>query len=176
MTIIVYDGKYLYADRKCYASGEHTYDSVKLKGVNHGNVVLHYAFSGSYADCAIGEKVVESNFDPDVCRWAYERLGHDNLQDMFYGILVESRSHWVKHKVFLVNYAGDKCEMLPDQFIAIGANSKTLLDVERTARHYGEEPVPTEDLIRFAFDGSGLTQKGFIIDRIDLRTNEYEEV
>lgn len=176
MTIIVYDGKHLYADRKCYAGGEHTYDSVKLKSITYGRKVLHYAFSGSYADCAIAEKVVESDFDPNVCQWAYERLGHDNLQDMFYGIVVESNLDQQSHKVFLVNYAGDKCEMLPDQFIAIGANSKTLLDVERTARHYSEEPVPTDELIRFAFDGSGLTQKGFIIDRVNLRTGEYEEV
>lgn len=176
MTIIVYDGKYLYADRKCYNSGEHTYDSLKLKSVIHGNTLLHYAFSGSFADCAIGEKVVESNFDPDVCHWAYERLGHDNLQDMFYGIVVESRSHWENPKVFLVNYAGDKCEMLPDQFIAIGANSKTLLDVERTVRRYSENPVSTANLIRFAYEGSGFTQIGFVIDRVNVRTGEYEEM
>lgn len=176
MTIIVYDGKHLYADRKCYSNGVHTYNSIKLKSVVHDNVTLHYAFAGSYADCVIGEKVVESNFDPDVCRWAYERLGHDNLQDMFYGIVVENRPHWATHKVYQVNYAGDKCEMLPHQFIAVGADKKTLLDVERTARHYSEEPVPTEELIRFAFEGSNLTQKGFVIDRVNLKTGEYEEV
>lgn len=176
MTILVYDGKHLYADRKCYSGGEYTFESIKLKTARFSNATFHYAFSGSFADCAIGDKVVESNFDPEVCRWAYERLGHDNLQDTFYGIVVETFYRSTEHNVYLVNYAGDKCLMIPDQLIVVGANREALITAVRTVNHFCDKNVAMEDLIRFAYDGSSLTQKGFVIDRVNLRTGKYEEV
>lgn len=176
MTIIVYDGKHLYADRKCYTNGEYTFDSIKLKSVEHKPKTYHYAFAGSFADCAIGEKVVESGFDPDVCRWAYERLGHANLQDEFFGVVVETSELNDQHKVFLVNYAGDKCLIQPNQLIVIGANYEILATVVKTVNHFCDKKVHMAEMIRFAYDGYSLTQNGFVIDRVDLRTGVYEEV
>lgn len=179
MTQIVYDGKHLIADRKVYAGYRLMGKSIKLKSVVHNGKILHYAFAGSSADCDIGEKVVASNFSPDMCKWAVDRLGHDNLQDMFYGIVVEvdaDSSLFDQHRVYLVNYAGDKCEMAQGEFLAVGAMDLVIMDVQRTIQAFSDKEVSTAEIIRFALQGSHQTQDGYVLDQVDLRTGVYENV
>lgn len=179
MTQIVYDGKHLIADRKVYDDFQTMGSSIKLKSVMRDGQTLHYAFTGSNADCDIGEKVVASGFDPEVCAWAINRLGHSNLQNDTSGIVVEVPNNSTApqhHRVYLVNYAGDKCEMTPGEFLVIGAMDMTIRIVHRTIQEFVDFEVSTANLIRFAVRGTDQTQDGYILDQVNLETGVYEEV
>lgn len=177
MTQIVYDGKYLYADRKTYRDGFYAGESIKLQGVRFDNITYHYAFCGSFADCSVGERVVASGFDPKVCEWAANRIGLEQLSyDPFNGIVVEVQNdNPDNHRVYLVNYAGDKCECVKGSFLVVGRNEQSVRDVHRTLTEFNVI-ASTASIIRFAMKGTDQDQAGFIIDRVNLRTNEYEKV
>lgn len=117
MTQIVYDGRYLLADRKCSRSTT-TVQSVKLRHNEKDGVKRYWAFSGSYLDCSLGDDVVESGFNKSTIERAQALIQLDGLHD-YNGILVEVNSEG--RKVFLINYIGDRCEVPSDQFIAVGA-------------------------------------------------------
>lgn len=118
MTQIVYDGRHLLADRKCTYGYYTPIDAQKVFKLKVGNVTRYFAFSGSFKECALGEEVVRSNFDPEVRAKARAILGEDVLEH-FLGIVIDVSP--AGKRVFLINYAGDFCEINPNQFIAIGA-------------------------------------------------------
>ena len=117
MTQIVYDGRYLLADRKC-SRGSTTVQSVKVRHNEKDGVKRYWAFSGSFLDCSLGDDVVESGFDKRAIERAQALINIDDLHN-YYGLLVEVTSEG--RKVFLINYTGDKCEVPQDQFIVVGA-------------------------------------------------------
>lgn len=117
MTQIVYDGRYLLADRRCSRSTT-TVQSVKLRHNEKDGVKRYWAFSGSYLDCSLGDDVVESGFDERTIERAQALIQLDNLHN-YNGILVEVNSEG--RKVFIINYTGDRCEVPSHQFIAVGA-------------------------------------------------------
>lgn len=180
MTQIVYDGKHLYSDRKIYAGYQGMGLSRKLNSVVHNGKILHYAFAGELADCVIGGQVVESNFDPAVCTRAINRLGHDNLQSNFLGVVVEVDADpalFNQHRVYLVNYAGDKCEMQQGEFLVVGAMEQTVRDVHRAVQYFcPQDTVDTTSIIRVAVKNSHQTQDDYVIDRVNLMSGVYEEV
>ena len=118
MTQIVYDGRHLLADRKCTYGYYTPIDAPKVFKLQVGDITRYFAFSGSFKECALGEEVVRSNFDPEVRSKVRTILGEDVLEH-FLGIVVDVSP--TDKRVCLINYAGDFCEINPDQFIAIGA-------------------------------------------------------
>lgn len=177
MSQIVYDGKHLYADRKLYDGDLVSGLGYKLRTTILDDVTYHYAFVGEYAHCSIGESVVASGFDPEVCKWAIDRLANDEgAMHCFFGVVVEVPHNVapVKHKVYLVNYMGDKCECVAGEFLVVGKFEQTIRDMYRMAKLFGT--VQTDQLIRFALNGTSQQQVGYVIDRVNLRTGEYEEV
>lgn len=118
MTQIVYDGRHLLADRKCTYGYYTPIDAQKVFKIQVGDITRYFAFSGSFKECALGEEVVRSNFDPEVRSKVRTILGEDVLEH-FLGIVVDVSP--TGKRVCLINYAGDFCEINPDQFIAIGA-------------------------------------------------------
>lgn len=118
MTQIVYDGRHLLADRKCTYGYYTPIDAQKVFKIQVGDITRYFAFSGSFKECALGEEVVRSNFDQEVRAKVRSILGEEVLEH-FLGILVDKSP--TGKRVCLINYAGDFCEINPDQFIAIGA-------------------------------------------------------
>lgn len=118
MTQIVFNGRHLLADRKCTYGYYTPIEASKAFHIKVGEIDRYFAFSGSFKECALGEEVVRSNFDPQVRDKVRSILGEDVLEH-FLGILIDVAPD---HKrVCLINYAGDFCEIEPNQFIAIGA-------------------------------------------------------
>lgn len=179
MTQIVYDGTHLYADRKVYDNSFFCGETIKLKAWVEGNTTRYYAFTGDLANVSIASKIIESGFDPDVVRWAESRLGSnsDALYHEF-GLLIEvdnlRAGH--PHRVYHINCLGDATEVLPGQFLAVGALSSTILDVYNTVTKLCKKSLPTEDIIRFAVQGTNQTQDGYVIDRVDLSNGKFEAV
>lgn len=179
MTQIVYDGTHLYVDRKVYDNGFHCWESLKLKASVDGGITRYYAMTGDMANVAIAYKIIERGFDPDVVRWAEGRLGHnaDALYHEF-GLLVEvdNTQAGSPHCVYRINCVGDKLEVIPNQFIAVGALSSTIIDVYNTVTKLCKKSLPTEDIIRFAVRGTNQSQDGYVIDRVNLSNGKFEAV
>lgn len=183
MTQIVYDGQALYADRKMYASGMYAGETLKLKSTRIDGVLWYYAFAGGLADCAIGEAIIASGFDLELRQQAVERLGAERLNEEFMGIVVrmnefETSQTAPSHRVFLSNYAGELCEMVPGTFLAVGALEQTIRDFKRGADYMRDLVMKkngiitpwfnTEDIIRNALVGSSQDQSNFHIDKVVL--------
>lgn len=176
MTQIVYDGECLYADRKSYSHLKYAGETRKVKTIAKKGVRLIYAFAGSFLECKIGEECVESFFDPEVCKQARERLSPESLET-FDGIVVETpmrQSIFDIHRVFLVNYAGDKCEFEKGKFLAVGALHTELILAHKVATEFGELDVDTEELIRFVTNNTTQHQNDYQIDKIKIYTGAEE--
>lgn len=170
MTQIVYDGEYVYADRKVYRYGTPAGESRKIKVIHRNGVKLIYAFSGSFLECAIGEEVVESFFDPEVCEKARKRLSQESLEDFNHNTteIRDDRTTSDMHRVFLVNFAGDKCEMERGCFFALGAMCDVLQNSYRVATEFCLIKPNIENLIRFVTSNTTQDQTGYVIDKIRI--------
>ena len=178
MTQIVYNGRHLLADRKC-TSGYNTYiEAAKAFHITVGDVQRYFAFSGSFKECALGEEVVRSNFDPQVRDKVRGILGEDNLE-LFLGIMIDVVHDY--KRVYLINYAGDLCEIEPNQFIAIGAmNSELYAAWKVWDMAYGTENNGPNaqarniaDFVRTVVEGTAFDQTGRKFDVFDTETGEH---
>lgn len=105
MTHIVYNGKTLFADRKCYGASGVVLQQCKIRTVTHGEERWVWAFAGEYASCEYGDKVLMSNLDRDVIKEAKETLGLDCVNH-FDGLLIIENLVTNIRKAYLVNYFG----------------------------------------------------------------------
>lgn len=177
MTQIVYDGRHLLADRKCTYGYYTPIDAPKVFKIEFGSITRYFAFSGSFKECALGEEVVRSNFDPEVRAKVRSILGEEVLEH-FLGILVD-KTH-TGRRVCLINYAGDFCEINPDQFIAIGAMHSELSAawkvwsnmVEAETLGSSKSPILLENFVRTITEGTAFDQTGRNFDIYDTETGE----
>ena len=177
MTQIVYDGRHLLADRKCTYGYYTPIDAPKVFKLRVGDITRYFAFSGSFKECALGEEVVRSNFDPEVRSKVRTILGEDVLEH-FLGIVVDVSP--IGKRVCLINYAGDFCEINPDQFIAIGAMHSELsaawkvwsnmVEIERAGS--SKNPILLENFVRTLIEGTAFDQTGRTFDIYDTETGE----
>ena len=176
MTQIVYDGRHLLADRKC-TYGYHTpIDAQKVFKIQVGDITRYFAFSGSFKECALGEEVVRSNFDPEVRSKVRTILGEDVLEH-FLGIVIDVSP--TGKRVCLINYAGDFCEINPNQFIAIGAMHSELSAAWKvwTRVYVKDDNVVSQvhnltTFVRVVTDGTAFDQTGRTFDIYDTDTGE----
>lgn len=177
MTQIVYDGRHLLADRKCTYGYYTPIDAQKVFKLQVGDITRYFAFSGSLKECALGEEVVRSNFDPEVRAKVRSILGEEVLEH-FLGIVVDK---WPTSKrVCLINYAGDFCDINPNQFIAIGAMSSELYAAWKVwSRVYVPDQFnPTAqahdlaDFVRLITEGTAFDQTARTFDIYDTETGE----
>lgn len=177
MTQIVYNGRYLLADRRC-TYGYYTHiEAPKVFKIQVGDITRYFAFSGSFKECALGEEVVRSIFDPEVRAKVRSILGEDAL-DRFLGIVVDVTP--TGRRVYLTNYAGDLCKIDPDQFIAIGAMHSELSAAWRVWELMCENQDPAssgslnslKDFVRFVTKGTEFDQNDRKLDVYDLVTGE----
>lgn len=177
MTQIVYNGRYLLADRRCTYGYYTPIEAPKVFKIQVGGITRYFAFSGSFKECALGEEVVRSYFDSEVINKVRSILGEDAL-DRFLGIVVDVTP--TGKRVCLVNYAGDLCEIDPDQFIAIGAMHSELsatwrvweLMCENQDRDSGKSLESLVDFVRFVTKGTEFDQTDRKLDVYDLATGE----
>lgn len=173
MTQIVYDGNFLIADRKCYR-GYITTKSTKIQHIKVGELDRYYAFSGSFMECALGEEVVESCFDPEVIAKVRSILDKEVLEG-FHGLMIDVHAK-DKRKVFLLNYAGDAVQ-IDDAFVAVGAMHEEITVAykvwERTGFPRLEDSantVPLAGFLRFVLQGSMFDQEGVEFDCYNVNT------
>lgn len=177
MTQIVYDGRHLLADRKCTYGYYTPIDAQKVFKIQVGDITRYFAFSGSFKECALGEEVVRSNFDPEVRSKVRTILGEDVLEH-FLGIVVDVSP--TGKRVCLINYAGDFCEINPDQFIAIGAmHSELSVAWKVWSMAYSiDNASPTvqarniADFVRTITEGTAFDQTDRTFDIYDTETGE----
>lgn len=177
MTQIVYNGRYLLADRRCTYGYYTPIEAPKVFKVQVGDITRYFAFSGSFKECALGEEVVRSYFDPEVCAKVRSILGEDTL-DRFLGIVVDVAP--IGKRVYLANYAGDLCEIDPDQFIVIGAMRSEIsaawkvweLMCEKQDHGSSGSLNSLKDFVRFATKGTEFDQTDRKLDVYDLETGE----
>ena len=175
MTQIVYDGRHLLADRKCTYGYYTPIDAQKVFKLQAGDITRYFAFSGTFKECALGEEVVRSNFDPEVRAKVRAILGEEVLEH-FLGIVVDvAPGH---RRVCLINYAGDFCEINPDQFIAIGAMSSELTSAWKVwNKAYSIDNAIAiaqvhnlTDFVRTVTEGTAFDQTGRTFDIYDTET------
>lgn len=176
MTQIVYDGRHLLADRKCTYGYYTPIDAPKVFKLQVGDITSYFAFSGSFKECALGEEVVRSNFDPEVRSKVRSILGEDVLEH-FLGIVVDVSP--TGKRVCLINYAGDFCEINPDQFIAIGAMHSELSAAWKVwTRVYEKDDNVVSQVhnlttfVRVVTEGTAFDQTGRTFDIYDTETGE----
>lgn len=176
MTQIVYDGRHLLADRKCTYGYYTPIDAPKVFKLQVGDITRYFAFSGSFKECALGEEVVRSNFDPEVRSKVRTILGEDVLEH-FLGIVVDVSP--TGKRVCLINYAGDFCEINHDQFIAIGAMHSELSAAWKvwTRVYVKDDNVVSQvhnltTFVRVVTDGTAFDQTGRTFDIYDTETGE----
>lgn len=178
MTQIVYNGRHLLADRKCIYGYYTPIEAPKAFHIKVGEIDRYFAFSGSFKECALGEEVVRSNFNLQVRDKVRSILGEDVLEH-FLGILIDvSPDH---KRVYLINYAGDLCEIDPNQFIAIGAMHSELsaawkiwenmVEVEREGS--SKNPLLIENFVRTVVEGTAFDQTDRKFDVFDTETGEH---
>lgn len=176
MTQIVYDGRHLLADRKCTYGYYTPIDAPKVFKLQVGDITRYFAFSGSFKECALGEEVVRSNFDPEMRSKVRTILGEDVLEH-FLGIVVDVSP--TGKRVCLINYAGDFCEINHDQFIAIGAMHSELSAAWKvwTRVYVKDDNVVSQvhnltTFVRVVTDGTAFDQTGRTFDIYDTETGE----
>lgn len=176
MTQIVYDGRHLLADRKCTYGYYTPIDAQKVFKIQVEDITRYFAFSGSFKECALGEEVVRSNFDPEVRSKVRTILGEDVLEH-FLGIVVDVSP--TGKRVCLINYAGDFCEINPDQFIAIGAMHSELSAAWKvwTRVYVKDDNVVSQvhnltTFVRVVTEGTAFDQTGRTFDIYDTETGE----
>lgn len=176
MTQIVYDGRHLLADRKCTYGYYTPIDAPKVFKIQIGDITRYFAFSGSFKECALGEEVVRSNFDPEVRSKVRTILGEDVLEH-FLGIVVDVSP--TGKRVCIINYAGDFCEINPDQFIAIGAMHSELSAAWKvwTRVYVKDDNVVSQvhnltTFVRVVTEGTAFDQTGRTFDIYDTDTGE----
>lgn len=177
MTQIVYNGRYLLADRRCTYGYYTPIEAPKVFKVQVGDITRYFAFSGSFKECALGEEVVRSYFDIEVCAKVRSILGEDAL-DRFLGIVVDVTP--TGRRVYLANYAGDVCEIDPIQFVAVGAMHSEISSAWRVweLMHENQDPASSgslnslKDFVRFVTKGTEFDQTDRKLDVYDLVTGE----
>ena len=177
MTQIVYDGRHLLADRKCTYGYYTPVDAPKVFKLQVGDITRYFAFSGSFRECALGEEVVRSNFDPEV-RNKVQSILDDEVLEQFLGIVVDVSP--VGKRVCLINYAGDYFEINPNQFIAIGGMSSELTSAWKVwSMAYGTDNNDPNaqarnlaDFVRTITEGTTFDQTDRTFDIYDTETGE----
>ena len=177
MTQIVYNGRYLLADRRCTYGYYTPIEAPKVFKMQIGDTTRYFAFSGSFKECALGEEVVRSSFDPEVRTKVRSILGEDAL-DRFLGIVIDVTPEG--KQVSLINYAGDTCEIDQNQFVAIGAMHSELSAAWKVweLMHDNQDPASSgslnslKDFVRFVTKGTEFDQNDRKLDVYDLVTGE----
>lgn len=181
MTQIVYTGKYLIVDRRCFMGNDApitSFDYRKLRFVDQEDKHVIFAFCGEFFACGLGDKLIRSNYDKDVRKEILDRVGEE-ANDVSRGLLIEvPRDPNEAVRPFLVSYAGDKEPFPADDIIAVGVYSNVVKAALEVMIEFSQdkENIPSEHYakaIRVALRTSDCNQDNHLLDFIDLEDREH---
>lgn len=128
MTQIVWDGRFLIADRKCFR-GTTVFAAPKLRIKHNGTQSTAFAFAGTYEECNIADQVMMAEDNRELVEQAKSIL--TDPAGNWQGICVETRVN-EQPKAYLCNYLGMREELPANAFMAVGACSDELTIAYRT--------------------------------------------
>lgn len=172
MTHIVYHKGVLYADRKCYERDGCATEVKKLEQKTCNGFLYTWAFCGAVSECVWGNKVVASNFNPEVIQES-RRVLTESDSEAFNGILIVSpaNSARIEAKGYLVNFFGDTFDLvLGDKPIVLGAYRQSIIAAYNVldSIKYSRKRNIIEQAIRFGTMGTECDQTGWEIDSINI--------
>lgn len=165
MTQIVYDGKALIVDRKVHVANAENISYIrKLQIEEIGDIVYAWAFCGMLQEVYEGNNAVRAMLGVEH-RVERSLLTDGAKTDGWSGVLVEvPRSKPSAHKVYYVNYEGQKLELMQGQLVCEGAYHHAMDVAIRTNIQCGS-PLTTEQCIRLAVSKTHHAQWGEILDK-----------
>lgn len=192
MTQIVWDGRFLVADRKCFR-GTNVYTAKKLRVKHNGEQSAAFAFSGTFEECNIADQIMMADDNRELIEQAKSIL--TNPAESWHGIYVKTRGN-EQPKVYACNLLGMLEELPPNTFFAVGACADELMFAYRTWQAIAAnldkpahtlfvyEPTQTEEeleivkrratalacFLRTALKGSYYDQYGYPFDVYDSVT------
>lgn len=128
MTQIVWDGRFLVADRKCFR-GTNVYAAQKLRVKYKGTQSTAFAFSGTFEECNIADQIMMADDNRELIEQAKSIL--TDPAGSWHGICVETRAH-EQPKAYACNFLGMREELPPNTFFAVGACADELMFAYRT--------------------------------------------
>ena len=128
MTQIVWDGRFLVADRKCFR-GTNVYAAQKLRVKHNGAQSIAFAFSGTFEECNIADQVMMAEDNRELIEQAKSIL--TDPAGSWHGICVETGVH-ERPKAYACNFLGMREELPPNTFFAAGACADELMFAYRT--------------------------------------------
>lgn len=128
MTQIVWDGRFLIADRKCFR-GTTVFAAPKLRIKHNGTQSTAFAFAGTYEECNIADQVMMAEDNRELVEQAKSIL--TDPAGNWQGLYVETQVN-EQPKAYLCNYLGMREELPPNTFMAVGACSDELTIAYRT--------------------------------------------
>lgn len=130
MTQIVWDGRFLVADRKCFR-GSAVFPARKLRTKHTFEYNRAFAFAGTYEECNIADQIMVTNDNVELIEHAKSIL--TDPATSWHGIYVETYKR-ERPKVYLCNYLGMREELPLDGPFAVGACADEILFALRTWR------------------------------------------
>ena len=128
MTQIVWDGRFLIADRKCFR-GTTVFAAPKLRVKYKGTQSTAFAFAGTYEECNIADQIMMEDDNRELIEQAKSIL--TDPAGNWQGLCVETRAN-ERPKAFVCNYLGMREEIPANTFMAVGACSDELTFAYRT--------------------------------------------
>lgn len=194
MTQIVWDGRFLVADRKCFR-GVTVFPSQKLRIKQEQDKSIAFAFAGSYEECNIADKIMLAEESDDLIESAKSILTDPATN--WQGICVDTK-RGQSPAVSVCNYLGMREPLPTEQFFAVGACSDEIifayntwraiakkLDVPAHALFITENAVIGDEILtskqqaqalvnflRTVLKGTYYDQEGYLFDVYDSITGE----
>lgn len=194
MTQIVWDGRFLVADRKCFR-GTTVFAAQKLRVKYKGTQSTAFAFAGTYEECNIADQIMMEEDNRELVEQAKSIL--TDPSGNWQGLCVETRAN-EQPKAYLCNYLGMREEIPANTFMAVGACSDELVIAYRTWQAIAAnldkpahtlfvyEPTQTEEeleivkrratalacFLRTALKGTYYDQYGYPFDVYDSVTGQ----
>ena len=128
MTQIVWDGRFLIVDRKCFR-GTNVYTAKKLRVKHNGAQSAAFAFSGTFEECNIADQIMMADDNRELIEQAKSML--TNPAESWHGIYVETSGN-AQTKVYACNLLGMLEELPTNTFFAVGACADELMFAYRT--------------------------------------------
>nr|DAR79921.1 MAG TPA: hypothetical protein [Caudoviricetes sp.] len=128
MTQIVWDGRFLIADRKCFR-GTTVFAAQKLRVKHNGKQSTAFAFAGTYEECNIADQVMMAEDNRELIEQAKSIL--TDPAGNWQGLCVETQVD-ERPKAYLCNYLGMREELPANTFFAVGACADELMFAYRT--------------------------------------------
>lgn len=194
MTQIVWDGRFLVADRKCFRKTT-PFSAQKIRIQYNTNYTQAFAFAGTYEECHIAEKIMLMEDNAELVEQAKSILVEPATN--WQGLCIE-KDHHNPVRLFLCNYLGMREELPLLTPFAVGALADEIIASYRTweacAKNIGVPAyhlfVPAEErtldefritqrraqalvnFLRSVLKGTYFDQEGYLFDVYDSITGE----